>query len=196
MPEVPTLYSAFAIFIIAGSVTLSLAVALLPCFIIAKKNNFSASWWQWLVPFWNIYLAARLGRVPAKTTFSCIFLAAFLFITATLGVTTSFILKGVAMGTLVCIILFFYVLYVWLMHLGELAGVHKHFLPVMMLVFPLILRTLFEASFYFGNKPVTGEELVGSGISIGTWILFMIVAVRAPKDELQASEDSFYHVPD
>ena len=184
MPEMSVLYSVFAIFIVIGSVTLSLAVTLLPCFVIARKKSFSAGWWQWLVPFWNIYLAARLGRVPVKTALTCFFLAILLLLTTALRLNTPFILKGAAIVAVVCLILFFYVLYVWFMHIGELAGMHKHLLPVMMLVFPSILRTLFEVASYLGKVPVAGEDLVSSGISIGTWMLFMIVALRTPKDEL------------
>lgn len=100
----------------------------LPCWIIAKRRNVAGSWWNWVIPLWNSYIAFRLGNGSMKQAT----VAALLLVAGVIGVVLKdvsgifMVAGGVLLGS--AVVMFFYISYNWLMQIGILAGVHKPFI--------------------------------------------------------------------
>ena len=42
-------------------------VMLVQCWIIARRRGVAGGWWNWLIPFWNLYTAYKVGDGPMKS---------------------------------------------------------------------------------------------------------------------------------
>lgn len=170
-----------------AGVTLYSILVVLPCWIIARRRNIATPWWYWILPIWNMYTAYRLGNGSIIKLLVVILLA--LVGAAAVAMQEQMqVLAIVGMALFACsFALGIYVLYNWLRQMSVLAGRHPQFLPVIMFVMPLLLAL--AGSALLVQKVVTPSELEGfeNIVSFVTWVVFLIVAFRTPKEELSNS---------
>ena len=163
--------------------SVSLICSLIPCWIIAYRRGVAGRWWYWILPLWNVYYAAKIGRVPRVPAVILVLLLFFLTIALEFGFEIPDVMNGVFFGVVIVFFLSFFLLYVWFMHIGELAGVHRHLLPQVMIVLPALVMLLGESLFYAGLITDVTQGIMGAAVSVGTWIFFFVVALRTPRVE-------------
>jgi hypothetical protein len=155
----------------------------LPCWIIAKRRNVAGSWWNWVIPLWNSYIAFRLGNGSIKQAT----VVALLLVAGAIG----FVLKDISQIVMVAgglllgsaVVMFFYISYNWLMQIGILAGVHKHLLPMVLLVLQVtvVVGLVAYSILDLGTTEYVG--VIDNTVNLLSWIFFLIVAVRTPRAE-------------
>ncbi|SIO19112.1 hypothetical protein [Halodesulfovibrio marinisediminis] len=177
---------AMVLLCIAGFTLYSILVVL-PCWVIAKRRNIAAPWWHWIIPIWNMYTAYRLGNGSnTKLLLIIILLLVGVGAVALQEQAQAFIIGSVVL--LSCSFgLGIYVLYCWLRQISVLAGRHPLFLPIVMFIIPLLLALIGSALMV--QNIVTPAELKNfeNIISLATWIIFLVVALRTPREALSNS---------
>ncbi|WP_290924984.1 hypothetical protein [Halodesulfovibrio sp.] len=164
------------------------ALIVLPCWIIAKRRSISPPWWQWLIPLWNMYIAFRIGKGSNKLiSFSFLLLLAGIGGVALREQAQSFVIVGIFL-LIVSFVIGIYVVYMWLKNMSVLAGRHPLFLPVVMLILPVVLALI--GGVLIGQKVVSPEEVRGceNVISLISWVIFLIIALRTPREPLGNEE--------
>lgn len=169
--------------------TLYSILVVLPCWIIATRRNIAGGWWNWVIPLWNLYIAYSLGKGSLKNGFAII---VFLLIGVGAVAFQDQSPLYLAVGGISFFISFgmgCYVFYIWLRQMSILAGVHPQFLPVVMLVIPFLLAIVGATLVSFEMISPRRIDIAENVISSFTWVVFMIVALRTPREEL--SEPDF-----
>lgn len=155
----------------------------LPCWIIAKRRNVAGSWWNWVTPLWNSYIAFRLGNGSVKQAT----VAVLLLMAGAIGVVLKDVseLFAIAGGMLLgsAVVMFFYISYNWLMQIGILAGVHKHLLPMVLLVLQVTVVVGLAAYSILDLGTTEYVGVIDNTVNLLSWVFFLIVAVRTPRAE-------------
>lgn len=170
-------------------VTLYSILIVLPCWIIASRRNIAGGWWNWVIPLWNLYIAYSLGKGSLKNGFAII-----VFFLIGVGAVafqdqSPFYLAVGGISVFISFGMGCYVLYIWLRQMSILAGVHPQFLPVVMFVIPFLLALVAASLVSLKMVSPTYVNIYDNVISSFTWVVFMIVALRTPREEL--SEPDF-----
>lgn len=170
-------------------VTLYSILIVLPCWIIASRRNIAGGWWNWVIPLWNLYIAYSLGKGSLKNGFAII-----VFFLIGVGAVafqdqSPFYLAVGGISVFISFGMGCYVLYIWLRQMSILAGVHPQFLPVVMFVIPFLLALVAASLVSLKMISPTYANIYDNVISSFTWVVFMIVALRTPREEL--SEPDF-----
>ncbi|MEZ0576888.1 hypothetical protein ACAG65_12785 [Halodesulfovibrio aestuarii] len=171
--------------------TLYSILAVLPCWIIATRRNVAGGWWNWLIPLRNFYVAYRLGNGSLKKAFliiaffaigvGAVFFYEYSQVVVVVG-SVSFLISS-ALGC--------YVLYCWLKQISILAGVHPQFLPVVMFIIPLLLALVGSSLVSLEIVPMRYIKFAENIISLFAWVVFMTVALRTPREDLEQTDFVF-----
>ncbi|OBQ56228.1 hypothetical protein [Halodesulfovibrio spirochaetisodalis] len=191
MPNMGASGAAVMILIWCAEVTVYSIWKVLPCWIIAKRRNIAARWWNWVIPVWNFYTAYKLGHGSNRLLLLIIvlFTAGTAMLIANEN-SPAFLWGGrslIIVGTGISL----FVLYRWLMNIGILAGVHRHLLPLVLLVLQVMIAATLVAFTLTQEAFSKYNGVIDNALYLLSWIFFMIVAIRTPRVELRDTEKTF-----
>lgn len=175
-----------------------------PCWILAVRKGISPSWYHWIIPFWNFFVAFKVGKGSLRL------LALSLLLAFVLGIVL-FTASGVTMGLLMlvgsgvdalfslsgavlfCVLLalasycvYIFAIWQWSKNISELAGVDPMILGVMLVVLPTLVPLLCNVTMFAGTISPLTSTVVSQLSLLASWITFMTIAIRTPKVTLQA----------
>lgn len=162
-------------------------VLVLPCWIIACRTKQGGRWWNWIFPLWNLYAAFKLGKGLIKP--SIVILVLILLAGVSLPFKDNpYVFVFISVASMLSLLIFFYVFYLWLREISILADVHPSFLPMVMLVIPTLLAVFVVVLVMQQMLTLEQADFVEDVVGIATWVVFLIVALRTPKAKNQNLE--------
>ena len=162
----------------------------LPCWIIAYRTKEGGKWWNWVLPLWNLYAAFKLGRGPIRPTIVILVLIAIVYLSFPFKEST-YVFAFIAVVLFLSVLLSIYVFYVWLRNISIIANVNPYFLPMVMLVIPFLLACFVVVLTLQQVITPVQAGFFENVVSIATWVIFFIVAIRTPKKEATEAEFRF-----
>lgn len=162
----------------------------LPCWIIAYRTKEGGKWWNWVLPLWNLYTAFKLGRGPIRPAVVILILIAIASVSFQFK-ESPYVFAFLVVVLFLSVLLSIYVFYVWLRNVSILANINPYFLPMVMLVVPFLLGSFVVILVLQQVITPVQASFFENVVSIATWVIFFIVAIRTPKREAREAEFTF-----
>ncbi|MCG8529270.1 MAG: hypothetical protein MI749_01250 [Desulfovibrionales bacterium] len=163
-------------------------VMLVPCWIIARRRGVAGGWWNWLIPFWNLYTAYKVGNGPMKSGAVLLCLIAVGSVGVLFAASKTVMLGGTFL-LFAALCLSFYVLYIWLRNISILAGVHPLVLPMVLLILPMAVSVLFTILAVARVLPADEVGMYQYVVTLVSWVIFAIIALCTPRKPLDKKDD-------
>lgn len=174
---------------------------IVPCWVLATRKNVAPAWYHWVIPFWNSFVAYRVGKGSLKMLFGslALFIAFCISLAFAPGIALGFLMAigaGFASAPLMSGALFFYValglsayglylyaIWKWAKNISEMAGVDPMILGLLLAVMPTALPIVNSIALMMGMISWDVSSVV-SPLAWGlAWVVFLVIALRTPTVE-------------
>lgn len=170
-----------------------------PCWIIAVRKNVAPSWIHWVIPFWNLFTAYRVGKGSLKLMLATVVLFFLLWpiLLSSPGIAMALIM-AIANGfsglhlvgalaflfALLCLTtygLYLFALWKWAQNISGLAEANPTVLSVLLVLVPTGVPLVCSLLLLEGAISPAVSAVVSPLAFVLAWGTFLVIAFKTPK---------------